>query len=139
MHRDIAAATERRLEFLEHQKHFAIVTAWVVFRLDVNGADLPAILTAGKVGTGRQMRVIEAQSCRSGCEGDAAHAMRGNEWRSFFRCAVHVDRYGLAVPVQLFGSIGVVMNIDHHLPAFPEAQQRPGKLPVICLLYTSPS
>jgi hypothetical protein len=64
-------------------------------------------------------------------EGDAAHAMRGNEGRSFFRSAVHIDRYGLAVPVQLFGRIGVVMDIDNDLPAFLEAQKGPGKLPVI--------
>ena len=57
--------------------------------------------------------------------------MRENEGRSFFRSAVHVDRYGLAVPVQLFGRIGVVMDIDNNLPAFLQTQQRPRKLPVI--------
>ena len=53
--------------------------------------------------------------------------MRGNEGCSFFRSAVHIDRYGLAVPVQLFGSIGVIMDIDNDLPALLETQQRSGE------------
>ena len=62
VHRHVAATTERRLEFLEHQKYFAIVTARVVFRLDVNRAHLSAILAAGQIRAGREMGVIEAQS-----------------------------------------------------------------------------
>ena len=75
IHVHIAAATERRLEFLEHQKYFAIIAARLMFRLDVDRADLSAILPAGQIGTGRQVRVIESQSRRSRREGDAAHAM----------------------------------------------------------------
>jgi hypothetical protein len=75
------------------------MTARVVSRLDVNGADLSAILSGGKIGAGGKVRVIESQPCRPGCEGDAAHAMRGNERRSFFRSAVDIDRDGLSMPV----------------------------------------
>jgi hypothetical protein len=57
--------------------------------------------------------------------------MSRNEGRSFFRSAIHIDRHGLAVPVQLFGSIGVVMDVNNDLPAFMEAQKWPGELPVI--------
>ncbi len=117
--------------FLEHEKDFAIIAAGLMFRLNVDRAYLSAILAAGQIGTGRKVRVIESQSPRPGREGDAAHAMRRNKGGSFFRCAVHIDRYVLAVPVQLFGNVGVVMDIDNDLLAFPEAQQRPGKLSVI--------
>lgn len=62
---------------------------------------------------------------------EALHGMRRDKGRSFFGCAIHIHRYGLPMPVQLFGRIGVVMDIDNDLLAFLEAQKGPGKLPVI--------
>src|SRR5215510_15649283 len=41
----IATATERRFELFQNQKDFAIVAARILFWLDVNGSDLPAVLT----------------------------------------------------------------------------------------------
>ena len=35
------------------------------------------------------------------------------------------------MPVQLFGRIGLVMNVDRDLLAFLESQKRPGELAVI--------
>src|SRR6185312_14260008 len=58
-------------------------------------------------------------------------AKRGNEGRALFGCAVHVTGNGLAVPVQLFGSVGVVDYVNRDLLALLEAKQRAGKLVVI--------
>ena len=129
--RHVAAAAERRLEFLEHQEHFAVVTAGLLFRLDVNRADLSAILPIGEVGAGHEMRVIEPQSGRPRHKTDPARAMSGNVRRALLRGAVDIHRHGLPVPMQLLRRVGIVPDIDHHLPAFLQAQQRTGKLPVI--------
>ena len=102
-----------------------------MFRLDVDRAHLSAILPAGQIGAGREMRVIETQSRRPGRKAYAAHAMGGNERRSFLGCAIHIDRERLTMPVQLLGRIGVVVDIDDDPLSFLEAQQRAGKLPVI--------
>src|SRR6185312_3797998 len=58
-------------------------------------------------------------------------AKRGNEGRALFGCAVHVTGNGLAVPVQLFGSVGVIDYVNRDLLALLEAKERAGKLVVV--------
>ena len=57
--------------------------------------------------------------------------MSGNERRAFFRCAVHIDRDLLTVPVNLFRRIRIVVNVDGYFAASFEAKQRPRKLAVV--------
>jgi hypothetical protein len=127
----VTAPIECRLEFLKHQKYFAIVAAGFMFRLDIDRAYVSAVLPAGQIGSGRDVHVIETQSRRPGRKAYAAHAMRWNKGRSLFGCAIHIHRNGLAMPVQLLRRIGVVVDINNDLLAFLEAQQGAGKLPVI--------
>lgn len=64
-------------------------------------------------------------------ECDAPFAMSGNVGRALFGGAVHIDRDLLPVPVQLFGSIGFIVDVDDCFLAFLEAQERAGKLAVV--------
>jgi hypothetical protein len=41
--RHVTAAAEGGLEFFEGEKDFAVVIAGLIFRLDVNRADFPAV------------------------------------------------------------------------------------------------
>ena len=78
IHRHVAAAAEGRLELLEHQKHFTIVRARIVRRLDVHGPDLPAVLTGAQIRAGYEVRVVEAQTRRTWCERDPSMSVRRN-------------------------------------------------------------
>ena len=57
--------------------------------------------------------------------------MRGDERGAFFRRAIDIRGKKLAMPMQLFGSIGLVLNVDGDGLALFEAQQRTGELTVI--------
>jgi hypothetical protein len=91
---------------------------------------LPRRLTPQKVPT-KDVRVIKAESGRSGSERDAAHPVRWNEGRSHLRSTVHITRYHLFMPMQLFWRVCVVVNSNRDLSAFFEPEQRSGKLSVI--------
>ena len=57
--------------------------------------------------------------------------MRRNERSAFLCRAIHICGYRLPVPVQLLGSVGLVVDVDgDRLPLF-EAEQRAGKLAVV--------
>jgi hypothetical protein len=57
--------------------------------------------------------------------------VRRNEGRSLFGGAVDIDGNKLAMPVQLFGRIGVVVNIHDDPLAFRKPYQRSRKLAVV--------
>jgi len=64
-------------------------------------------------------------------ERNSAHPMRGDERRAFFRCAIHVRQNHLTVPMQLFGSVRVVVDIDGRRLALFETQQGSWELTVV--------
>lgn len=78
----------------------------------------------------REQAVTDLETVRHAIGQGGAHGMRRDKGRSFFGCAIHIHRYGLPMPVQLFGRIGVVMDIDNDLLAFLEAQKGPGNCPL---------
>ena len=86
----VAAAAERRLEFLEDEEDFAVVISRLMLRLDVNRPDLAAVLAGAEIGAGAIVRVIEAESRRPRREGDAPHAVRGMNGVPFFGRAVDI-------------------------------------------------
>ena len=57
--------------------------------------------------------------------------MGRNEGRSFFRRAVDTGRHQLTMPVKLLRRVGVIEHVHGNRPAFVEAQQRTGELPVV--------
>src|SRR5262249_11333274 len=79
----VTTPTESRLEFFQNKKDFAIVPAWIVFRLDVNRSNLAAVLARRKIDPGAIMCVIEAQTGWIGREPNAALAMCRNVRRAF--------------------------------------------------------
>lgn len=97
----VPTPAERRLEFLEDEENFAVVSAGFVCGFDVNRADLPCILASIEIGTGAVMRVIEAIARGVRCENDAAMAMRGNVGSSFLSRTIYVCRNFLTMPMQL--------------------------------------
>ena len=64
-------------------------------------------------------------------EGYPAHPVRRYEWRAFLCCAVYIGRYFLPVPVQLFGSIRIVVNRQGDGFPITKSQERSGKLTVV--------
>jgi hypothetical protein len=51
-----------------------------------------------------------------------AHSARRDERRSFFRSAIHVSGDHLAMPMELLGSVRVVVHLDRYLLAFFKTQ-----------------
>ena len=131
VHRHITAAAVGGLEFLQGQKDFAIIIAGVVFRFDVHRTHQPAVLSCTQVRPGADVGVIEAKSRRPRHKRNAAAAMGSDERRAFLRGSIHIGRNELPVPVQLFRPVGLVVNVDGHLLALFQAQQRAGKLAVV--------
>ena len=68
IHRHIAAAAERGLEFLQGQEDFAIVISRMVLRFDVHRPHQAAVLPCTQVRLGMNVGVIEAKSRRPGNE-----------------------------------------------------------------------
>ena len=116
IHRHVAAAAERRREFLEHEKHFLVVAARFVSGLDIDRADLTAVLAGAEIVARDQMRVIKAEAGRPGHKGDAAHAVCRDERCAFLSRTVHLHRHELTVPVQLLGRVGVIVDVDDDTP-----------------------
>src|SRR5580700_8022907 len=122
IHGHISAAAEGGLEFLEREKNFTVIFARFLARLNVDRTDLATVLSGGQIGSGAIVRVVEAEADWLWCEDDAALAMSRDEGSAFFGGAVHVNRNLLAVPMQLLGRVGVVVEIDRDLLAFLEAK-----------------
>ena len=57
--------------------------------------------------------------------------MGRNEGSALFGGAVDIGRDELAVPMELLGSVGFVVNVDGDGLSFFEAKQRAGKLSVV--------
>ena len=127
----VAAAAEGRLELFESEEDFAVVAAGFVARLDVDGADFAAVLAGVEIGASANVRVVEAEAGGLWRECDAALAVRGDVGRAFFGGAVDVDGDLLAVPVELLGRVGVVVDVDGDGLAFLEAEERAGELAVV--------
>ena len=60
--RHVAATAQRGLKFFEGEEDFAIVIAGVLFGFDVNGADQAAVLAGGKISSGTDVGVVEAET-----------------------------------------------------------------------------
>ncbi len=131
IHRHVAAAAEGRLKFLQCQEHFLVVAAGLAPGLDVDRPDLAAVLAGVQIRLGAHVTVIKAQASWPGGEGDAPRAASGDEWRALFRRAVDVHRNLLAVPMQLFRGVGIVLDIDDDPAPFVQAQERPRELSIV--------
>ena len=120
--RHVTALTERRLELFEDEKHFPVVAPWLVLGFDINRPDLAAVLSGVEIGTRPIVRVIETETGWTRSEHNPAHSARRNERRPFFRSAIHVSGNHLAVPVQLLGSVRVIVHFDRRCLTFFETQ-----------------
>ncbi len=131
VHGHVSAAAEGWLELFEGEEDFAVVGAGVVGGLDVDGTGEAVVLTGGEVGSGADVGVIEADAGGTRSELDAACAVGGDVGGAFFGCAVYVGGNELAVPVELLGDVGVVVDVDGDGLALFEAEERAGELAVV--------
>ena len=60
------------------------------------------------------MGVVEAESRRSRSERQSAHPVRRDVRGAFLGGSVDIDGQRLAMPVKLFGGVGVVVDFDHY-------------------------
>src|SRR5437879_4569401 len=81
--RHVAALAEGGFEFLQNDKHLAVVLSRVEFWFDVHGSDLTAVLSGVQVRPSPVVRVIKTKTRRARSEIDAAHSMRRNEGGPF--------------------------------------------------------
>ncbi len=75
--------------------------------------------------------MVEAETRWLGDKGNPAAAVRRDEWGTLLGRSIDFGRNQLPVPVELFGCVGLVMNVDCDLHSFLEAKQRPRKLTVV--------
>ena len=121
----------RRFEFFQRQEYFTIILAWIALRFDVYGTDQAAVLTSAQVGFRTHMGVVKAIPGRFWNKRNAAASVGRNEGSAFFCRSIHIRGNKLAVPMQLFRPVRLVMNVYDHLLALFEAEERPGKLAVV--------
>src|SRR6266436_4735018 len=127
----VPALAEARLELLQDEEDFAVVPAWFLSRFDVHRPDFSAVLPGSQVGTRAIVCVIEAEPSRARRKHHPPFATCQNKGGAFFGGAVHIDGNLLTVPMQLFRSSRVVVNVDTDLPPFFETKERSGKLPIV--------
>jgi hypothetical protein len=108
-----------------------VVRAGVLLGFDINRAHQSAVLATGQVAARDHVGVIEAEARRAGHKGDAPHTARGDVGSALLGGAVDVDADLLAVPVQVFGSVGVVVDVHPRPLALFQPHQRTGELTVI--------
>jgi hypothetical protein len=92
IHCHVAASTERRQEFLEHQEDFEIVGTRIIHRLDIKGPRLSGIRAEAEIIHRNDMGVVEVETRRLWLKGNAAHAMRRNVRGAFLRGAVNIEK-----------------------------------------------
>src|SRR3984885_11167167 len=126
--RHVAALTKRRFEFLEDEKDFSVIAPWLMFRLYIYRPDLTAVLSPMKISTCPIVRVIETETGWTRSERNPAHSARRDERCPFLGSSVHVCGDHLAMPVQLLGSVGVVVHFDRRWLTIFETQKGPWKL-----------
>src|SRR5579859_3187265 len=101
IHCHVSTLAEGGLEFFQDEKDLAIIITRLMLWLDVDRADLSAVLAGGQIRPRTIMRVVETKACRPWGENNPAFPTAGNERRAFFSRSVHVNRHHLAVPMQL--------------------------------------
>src|SRR5262249_32655647 len=116
-----ATTTQCGFELFKDQEYFAVVLAGILRRLNVHRTDLTTILACGQICSGSIVRVIEAKTRRTRCEGDPALSMRRNERCALFRSAVYVYSNSLTVPVKLLRRISIIEDVDGEVATFLEA------------------
>jgi hypothetical protein len=100
-------------------------------RFDVDRSGLAGISPAIEVAAGHDMRVVEAEARRFRHVSDPSHPMRRNEGRAFLCGTVDLAGNHLAVPMDHFRRIGVLVHIDHDALTFLELEPWPRKLAVV--------
>ena len=99
--------------------------------LDVDRPGLARVRAETEIVHGENVRVIEAEPRWLRNEVYAAHAMRRDIWRAFLGGAVNIDGHELAMPVQLFRGVSVIIDIDDDPLTLGEADERTRKLSIV--------
>jgi hypothetical protein len=66
--------------------------------------------------------VVETQTGWTRSEPNPPHSVRRDKRRPFFRSTIYVSGNHQTVPMQLFGSVGVILNFDRGWLTFFETQ-----------------
>jgi hypothetical protein len=104
------------------EKYFPVVAARLMFGFYINWSYLAAVLSRAKVGPGPIMCVVETQTGWTRSEHNPEHSVRRDEGRPFFCSTIYGSGNHLAMPVQLLGSVGVIVNFDRGRLTFSETQ-----------------
>ena len=131
IHRHISAPAEGRLELFHGEKDFAVVAPWVFLRLNIDWPNESAVLSCRKIGSGSNVRMVEAKTGRPRNKGDASAAMRSDKGRPFLRSAIYIRTDKLPMPVQLLRYVRLILYIDRNPLPFLHPEQRTRKLAVV--------
>src|ERR1700733_456124 len=99
VHKTVVAAQELPVPVMESKKDLPIVSSRVVTRFDQQETVQPAVLRLGEVFPRERVRVVPAESCRSGGHGIARRGTWRDHWRAFLHCTVDIRRQVKAVPM----------------------------------------
>jgi hypothetical protein len=94
------------------------IACWV----DVDRADQAVVFAQPQIRTRNEVGVVEAKPRRSRSERQSAHPVLRDVRGAFLGGSVDIDGQRLAMPVKLFGSVGVVVDIDYYGFTFGEPQ-----------------
>jgi hypothetical protein len=92
--------------------------------LDVDRRRLSCVRTTVQIVLGGDVRMHEAKAGRPGDDADPARSPGRHVRRPFFGRTIHIARKRLAMPVNLFGRVGVVEEVDGRAPPLPQPNDR---------------
>src|SRR2546427_3188667 len=103
---------------------FLVVFPWVFSGIDIKESVLAGISPAMEIGEGHGVRVIPAGARGARSELVAVAPMRRNHGRALFFRAVHFGRNELPMPMDEFGHVSIVDDVDGYRFALAHADQR---------------
>ena len=83
---------------------------------------MPGVKASGQIGFSADVGMVEAKACWAWLKDDPLAAASGDEGCSFFGRPVYFCRHKLPMPVKLFKSVGVIVNINGYTLPFNKAQ-----------------
>ncbi len=126
-----ALAAQRRLPFVQHQRHVGVVGAGIVGVFHHHHAELAGVGALPQIAAGRIVAVVPARAGGLGREHIAAPAFRRRSRGALFVDAVDLGRDVEAVPVHEVLGLGVVEDVHGQGTPARHAQQRARHLAVV--------
>src|SRR5882724_701993 len=127
----VAACAEVAVPSVEGQENFCVILRGIILRLNVEKTELTGVRAAFQIASGRAVCVIPTRARRLRNERVSLRAVRRNKGSAFLHGAGHLRRNCKAVPVDKFGMLRLIFNLDRNVLTLAETEDWSGNRAVV--------